>query len=197
MRIDKTLLKNLVNPEPQLADQEWSGAVVFLCTSREVFFIMRSLDMPTHKGQVGFFGGHKKTGETPFEAALREFREETSLSTEMIEPLGALRPVITSSGKPFVPIVCYFPGDFSDVLNNAKSNGEWSDVFIYPWEQLCEASRWSMGLSHGLTTFPVLFHTLRRPYLQSKFPHSESYQLWGATALMVWQLVSQLIHKES
>lgn len=197
MRIDKTLLKKLVNPDPKLSEQEWSGAVVFLCTSREVFFIMRSLDMPTHKGQVGFFGGHKKTGETPFEAALREFSEETFLDPKMIEPLGALGPVLTSSGKPFVPIVCYYSGDFREILDNAQSNGEWSNAFVYPWKQLCEESRWSWGLSHGRTTFPVLFHTMRRPYLQSKFDESDSYQLWGATALMVWQLVSRLVNKES
>lgn len=157
---------------------------------------MRSLDMPTHKGQVGFFGGHKKTGETPFEAALREFSEETSLDSKLIEPLGALAPVVTSSGKPFVPIVCYYEGSFSDILDNAKSNGEWSDVFTYPWEQLCEEKRWSWGLSHGRKTFPVLFHTLRCPYLQSQQNNSESFQLWGATAMMVWQLVSQFIKKE-
>lgn len=187
----------MVNERPLLLDHEWSGAVVFLCTSKEVFFIMRSLDMPTHKGQVGFFGGHKKTGETPREAALREFSEETSLAKEKIEFIGSLNPVRTSSGKPFVPIVCYYSGEASEILDNAQSNGEWSDVFSYPWKQLCDESRWSFGLIHGLSSFPVLFHTLRRPYLQTKYNRSESYLLWGATAMMVWQLVSKLIYKES
>lgn len=158
---------------------------------------MRSLDMPTHKGQVGFFGGHKKTGETPWQAALREFNEETSIDPAMLEYIGALAPVRTSSGRPFVPIICYYSGEFRDILDNAKSNGEWSDVFIYPWSELCQESRWSFGLSHGLRPIPVLFHTLRSPHLQSKHNGSESYLLWGATAFMVWQLVSKLIYKET
>lgn len=170
--------------------------MVFLCTDKEVFFIMRSLDMPTHKGQVGFFGGHKKTGETPWEAARREFCEETSLDASTLEYLGALKPVRTSSGKPFLPILCYFAGETQSLLDNAQSNGEWTEVFSYPWEKLLEEQRWSYGLSHGRNSFPVLFHTLRTPYICCKWSHRQSYSLWGATAWMVWQIVSQLINKE-
>lgn len=152
--------------------------------------------MPTHKGQVGFFGGHKKTGESPWEVAAREFNEETSLNPESIEYLGALAPVKTSSGKPFLPILCYYSGSAQSVLDNAQSNGEWVDVFTYPWEKLLQVERWSYGLSRGLTSSPVLFHTLRLPDLKSKFNHGQAYQLWGATALMVWQVVASLIYKD-
>ena len=196
MRIDKNLLKTVVNSRPQLDEADWSGAVVFLCTDQEVFFIMRSLDMPTHKGQVGFFGGHKKVGETPLEVAGREFTEETGLPISAIEYLGCLPLVRTSFGKAILPIVCYYAGDPKKALNDALSNGEWSDLFTYPWEQLLEEDSWSMGLSHGLTPHPVLFHSLRTPWLTSKFSQHESYMLWGATAWMVWEMVQRINNKD-
>ena len=196
MRIDKNLLKNVVNSRPELDEADWSGAVVFLCTDQGVFFIMRSLDMPTHKGQVGFFGGHKKVGETPLEVAGREFTEETGLPISEIEYLGCLPLVRTSFGKAILPIVCYYAGDPKKVLNNAVSNGEWSDLFTYPWKQLLEEDSWSMGLTRGLTPHPVLFHTLRTPWLASKFSQQESYMLWGATAWMVWEMVQRINNKD-
>lgn len=153
---------------------------------------MRSLDMPTHKGQVGFFGGHKKVGETPLEVARREFMEETSLGITDIEYLGCLPLVKTSFGKAILPIVCYYAGDPKRVLDNAVSNGEWSDLFTYPWGPLLQEEKWSWGLSRGLTPQPVLFHTLRTPELVTKFKQSEFYLLWGATAWMVWELVQRI-----
>ena len=152
--------------------------------------------MPTHKGQVGFFGGHKKPGETPLEVAKREFTEETSLPVTEIEYLGCLSTVRTSFGKAILPIVCFYAGDPNKLVNDAKSNGEWSDLFTYPWSELINEESWSHGLTRGLTPQPVLFHTLRRPSLETKFKQSESYMLWGATAWMVWEMVQRINDKD-
>lgn len=50
-------------------------------------------------------GGHVEEGETPMEAARREFREETGYEPEILEPLGCLNP---DTGRTANRMWCFF-----------------------------------------------------------------------------------------
>ena len=63
-----TQLSNIIGEDYPL--DKWSGAVLFLVVEEKLVFIKRSETMPTHRGQIGFMGGHKLSDESnPFETA--------------------------------------------------------------------------------------------------------------------------------
>lgn len=189
-------IKQIVQTEHTLQDNEWKGAVVFLCNEEFVFFIKRSDKMPTHGGQMAFVGGHKKDGETPWEVAQREFEEETSLARESLDFMGFLPMVMTARMQPIVPVMCYLKMSTKDFLRDVKSNGEWVDIVAYPWKELIQEDNWQFAWRNGYAKFPVLFHPMRRG---SFIPNSQDYHthlLWGATASMVWDFL-RLYYKSS
>lgn len=59
----------------------------------------RSMRLRDHAGQIAFPGGKIDAGDaTPWDAALREAREEIGLEPDFVEPIGFLDPYLTGSG---------------------------------------------------------------------------------------------------
>lgn len=170
-------------------DQEWKGAVVFLCNEEHVFLIKRSDLMPTHGGQMAFFGGHKAPLETdPWEVAQREYEEETGLSRSSLEFMGYLPVVLTARGQAIVPVVARTDADSLTVIQEAKSNGEWTDVIAYPWEKLMKEEAWNFAWRYGYSKSPVFFHTIE-PKSYLSLNDQSAHLLWGATAGMIWDFL--------
>ena len=81
-------------PAPATARQ---AAVLVVLYPRDdawhVPLMLRPLHMPDHAGQVSLPGGMIEPGETPREAALREYTEELGASSDELRLLGELSPL--------------------------------------------------------------------------------------------------------
>jgi len=139
---------------------------------------LRPAHLEDHAGQVSFPGGAIEPDETAREAAIREFHEELGAERHAIEPLGTLSPIYVQASHfritPWVAVAGTRP-DFQP--NPAEV------------EQLIEAP-----LSHLLD--PANHRSHRREHAGETFSaphfHWQSHQIWGATCLMLGELVMVL-----
>ncbi|MBY0518383.1 MAG: NUDIX domain-containing protein [Bacteriovoracaceae bacterium] len=170
----------------------WAGASLLLRSSSHLILIKRSLTMPTHAGQIAFFGGHKKENENhPFEVANREFEEESGVSSSFVELVGMLDPVRTSKNQPIVPVVGNLKLGVEDFLKTAKSNGEWDHLIALPWDEINKVEMWNWGWLKGKSEHKILTAPIAPGrYLQHLDHNQEGHVLWGATARMVWNYLS-------
>ncbi len=190
MDIDLSLLRNNYSFEHNFSGDEWKGAVLFLVDRDYVYLIKRSESMPSHSGQIAFFGGHKKDNElTPEEVALREFEEETSLPRSSLDIYGVLKPVYTARLTPVIPVLAELKMSSSTFLNESVSNGEWDLLLAYNWKNLFDKEKWYFAWRNGLSRSPVLFHNISKNAYQSKNLNQQDQLLWGATAQMIWNFL--------
>jgi 8-oxo-dGTP pyrophosphatase MutT (NUDIX family) len=188
-------IKNLLSQHtPNLS--EWKGAVLFLCNEEHVFLIKRSENMPSHGGQIAFVGGHRTSGESdPWEVARREFEEETGLSSEGLEYLGLLPPVMTARLQPIVPVVARLLISKDDFFKNIKSNGEWDVVIAYPWSELFIENNWNFAWRYGHEKSAVMFHSIKSGNYLTVKQNVTPHILWGATAQMIWGFLRLYFNK--
>ncbi len=188
--MDYYRIKKILQNEHTLGENEWKGAVLFLCNDEHVFLIKRSEKMPTHGGQMAFVGGHRQPGEeNPWIVSQREFEEETSVSPKHLEFLGYLPVVMTTRLNSIVPVMAKLLISTDDFLKIAKSNGEWDQILAYPWTALMAEQNWDFAWRSGYSQGPLLFHPIRpHSYLHSE-SSEKSHLLWGATASMVWDFL--------
>ena len=189
-------IKNIVQTQHTLHENEWKGAVLFLCNDEYVYFIKRSEKMPTHGGQLAFVGGHKKPSENdPWESAQREFEEETGLERVNIEFLGYLPVVMTARMQPIVPVLSKLLITSDEFFEKVKSNGEWDDMIAYPWSRLIKEESWEFAWRNGYSRGPVMFHPIQKGTFRHLNNGLETHLLWGATASMVWDFL-RLYYRE-
>ncbi len=201
-----TLLKNIFSEtinSPQYLKQNiainnldptlvaWRGAVLALMVEDSFFFIKRSFNVPTHKGQIAFIGGHRKESEQhPYDVCRREFEEETKISSTHLEFLGLVPLVFTSSQVPIIPVISKLNLDLTSFKNKIESNGEWDIGISVSQKNLAALDRWGNGLFVGQKKEYVMYY---KSLEKSDFSVIKSYTdvpenllLWGATARMVW-----------
>jgi 8-oxo-dGTP pyrophosphatase MutT (NUDIX family) len=92
----------------------------------------RTESLPHHRGQVAFPGGGRETGESDWDAAVRETEEEVGLERRRVLRLGELDEVATPSGFRIVPCVGAIPFPFEIAANP----GEIEEVFSAPLVEL-------------------------------------------------------------
>lgn len=99
--------KDLKKPFP-FYDEDYASVAILINSKREILYIKRSDNLPTHKGDIAFPGGKKEESDKDIVAtALREVQEELFLNPSTIRPFGELDPVDTVEYKFKVfPIVC-------------------------------------------------------------------------------------------
>ncbi len=88
----------------------------------------RSVELPTHKGQIAFAGGSLEEGETPWEAALREANEEIGLDPAKVLRLGELDEAVTPSGFQITPCV----GTVPYPVETTPNRDEIDEIFAVP-----------------------------------------------------------------
>ena len=167
--------------------QSWHGAVVFLVVENSLCLIRRSDTMPTHKGQIGFIGGHKTAAEVdPMTTALREFTEESNLSHDLLEIKGLIHPVMTSKRRMIIPVVAEYKESKNHLLKNIKSNGEWDNLILVPLDILEQDSYWSFATLHAEKKHQMYFFPLMHEFCEYLNTYEKDcYVLWGATAKMI------------
>lgn len=167
--------------------ESWSGAVNIVIVENHIAFIRRSDEMPSHKGQIGFFGGHKESEESPVITAVRETEEESFIKRECLEVIGMIEPVYTNKMQLIIPVVTRYNGNISEFLNQAISNGEWSDLILAPIEELKNISRWQHAqivIEEKRSVYFLPLDTLGCHYHPEN--SNTEFVLWGASAKMIW-----------
>jgi 8-oxo-dGTP pyrophosphatase MutT (NUDIX family) len=148
--------------------------------ARELWTVLtqRSIELPTHKGQIAFPGGGQELGEEMWETALREANEEIGLSTEAVLRLGELDHVeaVTSSFR-IVPCVGAIPAGFVPKINEA----EITEVFTLPLSALASPQL----VEDRAVAIDGVQRTLR-------IYHVGRWQIWGLTARVLQNLLRRL-----
>lgn len=138
---------------------------------------LRAQDMESHRGQVSFPGGALEAGESAEAGALREAEEEVGVPTGEIEVLGRLTPL-------YVP-----PSDFvvQPVVGAIASR----PAFLPEPAEVEQVIETPLG---GLVERGVERRDRRDGRVVLYFP-VDGQVVWGATAMMLAELVALLGHR--
>lgn len=142
---------------------------------------VRSSEMRKHKGEISCPGGGLDPNETPLQAAIRETEEETGVSEQEIEVLGALSdlyiPVSDNLLKPHVGFYHgepFFKPDEREVQQILTPNFSY-----FLSEENVKKEQWNL---HGFDLIVPCWHINNRP-------------LWGATAMILNEFIEVMRSK--
>jgi 8-oxo-dGTP pyrophosphatase MutT (NUDIX family) len=147
----------------------------------------RAASLRSHRGEVSFPGGRIDPAEDPPRAALREAHEEIALDPAQVTMEGWIHPVLTVGSATLVmPMIGTVPGRPHVVASPA----EVARLFDVALRDLADAENfheehWRMpgrdvpGSPDG--SFPVWFFEV------------EGEMIWGATARMIFELLSVVL----
>ncbi len=145
-----------------------------------------------HGGQICFPGGRIEAGETPVDAALREFEEELGIPADVVKICGEL-PIqyVYASDNEVTPVVCVLhkpvrpwqpdPGEVEEVIDLPLDVPCQQSLVTSIWHQRCIQS--ASDPARRIAQF-----RFRSP----AFEH-QSLQIWGATAVILDQLAQCLL----
>lgn len=137
----------------------------------------RADTLPTHRSQIAFPGGGRELKEDPWDAALRETREEIGLDPKSVLRLGELDEGETPAGFRVIPCV---------------------GAIRFPYEATPNAAEISEVFSLPLTAFsnprmveerPVTVNGVER---MLRIYHVGNRQIWGLTARILQNLLVRL-----
>ncbi|MCB6182257.1 CoA pyrophosphatase [Leeia sp. TBRC 13508] len=180
--------RSLSNPtlvEPASELRQAAVLIPFIIDDGKINILLtkRSLNLPSHQGQVCFPGGKVDLSDrSTTETALRETFEEIGIAREDIRPIGALLPLPTVSQFNIHPII----GLISRKAHYNLSTSEVEQVFELPLLQLLNPDalkkekiiRWQK--EH---TIHVIAYN--------------GFYIWGATASLLVQLRELILSNAS
>ncbi len=139
---------------------------------------VRRDDLPDHPGQISFPGGRREPGEDLLATALRETHEEVGLPPDKVDILGALTPLYIPPTNycvsPFVGALAYEPdlrptdAEVASILRVPLA------CLLDPATQKCE--EWLVRGQRVMIPFYAVEH----------------FSVWGATAMMLAEMLSLL-----
>ncbi len=149
----------------------------------DLLLTQRALNLSNHAGQISFPGGRLEPGESTEQAAIRETEEEIGIQESKIELFGQLTSVyIPPSDFTVTPYVGWIRGE----PNFKRCQREVERIIRAPLNHLMDPQALTSGTvtrSNG-TTHEVPCYQIG------------SHQVWGATAMMVGELVERLRRAE-
>jgi 8-oxo-dGTP pyrophosphatase MutT (NUDIX family) len=172
---------------------DWAGAVCLLFIEDCLIFIQRSDSMPSHKGQIAFFGGHRKQSELePEMTANRELVEETGIQINYFQFLGLLPPVYTSNKNIVIPAIYTTELNLSSFWKQLQKCEEWSHCFAVKLPVFQDFTRWSYGVRQtAQDEYPIYFFNIREnEYVSYFIMNFKENLLWGASAQILWNFLS-------
>lgn len=159
-----------------------AGAVTVICYEKKrrmhLLLIKRQDHLQYHPGQVSFPGGRCETGETFFQAALRETEEEVGIPPAGLTLLGRLKPVYISVSDFCVhPFVMWHNGPPAVV----PDKGEVASVLEVPLDSLFDK------YINGEPQRRSGNHTVKVPCFEIG-----RHRVWGATAMILSEMFERL-----
>ena len=143
-----------------------------------ILLTKRSMHLRHHPGQVAFPGGKvEEVDATLMHTASRETHEEIGLPPNLIKVIGNLHSYEVISGFEVTPFIAFIPNNF----NYIQDDNEVSDIFKVPLKHFLEPK------NH------ISFEIKRKDFThQLHFLPYQQYNIWGATASMIKDLVKHL-----
>ena len=140
-----------------------------------VVVTVRHADLPEHAGQVSLPGGRREEGETLLETALREAHEEIALAPGEVEVIGPLTPLYVPPSN-----YCVYPflGYVRDRPTMRPHDVEVDRIVEIPLPGLIDEN-----------TVRREDWTVRGRQLTVPYFDVGGLQIWGATAMMLAELV--------
>ena len=142
-----------------------------------VLLTRRAEDLPLHRSQIAFPGGALEPGEDAWAGALREANEEIGLDGRRVLPLGFLDEEETPTGFHVLPCVGAVPYP----LETRPAAGEVAEVFAIPLSAVANPQL--------VERRPVLIDGRER---ELTIFHIAGRQIWGVTAVILWNLLERL-----
>jgi 8-oxo-dGTP pyrophosphatase MutT (NUDIX family) len=144
-----------------------------------VLLTLRASHLKNHAGQVSFPGGRiEPCDASPWEAALREAREEIGLEARYVSLAGYLRDHIVISGFRVTPVVALVDPGFSLRLDTTEVEDAFEVPLGFALDPANQSPRELHFAGHTIVTSDIHYH---------------DRQIWGATASMLLSL-SRLLH---
>jgi 8-oxo-dGTP pyrophosphatase MutT (NUDIX family) len=163
--------------------RQWTRAAVMVPLVERpegltVLLTRRAAHLKAHPGQISFPGGRLEACDAgPWEAALRETREEIGLAPDRASLAGFLRDHLVLTGFLITPAVAFVRPDFELTLDLTEVD----DAFEVPLEFVLDPAnrveRRRIYAGHAFTTYDI--------------PYGERH-IWGATAAMLLSLAARL-----
>jgi 8-oxo-dGTP pyrophosphatase MutT (NUDIX family) len=140
----------------------------------------RTEEVQTHKGQISFPGGMRDGDESLEQTALRETFEEVGIEPEQIEILGRFHEYLSSTDSRVTPFAGYIDGPFT----TKPQTTEVAEILLVPFSIFLDPSR--------LRTEQMPYRgRMRDVYFYSY----ETHQIWGLTARIIKDFLSELQSK--
>ncbi|MCP4428338.1 MAG: CoA pyrophosphatase [Chloroflexi bacterium] len=159
------------------------GVLVLLyCYRNEIHLVLtrRRDDLSDHAGQVSFPGGKHENGETFRETAVREAHEEIGVHPDQLTILGQLTPLyISPSDFEVHPTVAWY--DNGERPYFTPSDNEVAEILETPLSYLLDPA------SRGEEMWTIHDYNVRVPFF-----NVQGHKVWGATAMMLSELVERL-----
>lgn len=136
-----------------------------------IVFTKRTTSVKTHKGQIGFPGGHRDPEDADLRAtALRETEEEIGLAASCVTLHGCLPLVLTPDAKRVLPFVATSDAKPDSFMPSAD---EVSEIITLPWPACSREAR-------EVRQF-VMFGKVR----QTAIYDAARAKIWGLTAKVI------------
>ncbi len=181
MRSRDGSLARQMQPAPGVEPRPAAALLLLYPHDNELWFplTVRSSALPLHRGEVSLPGGGVDSGDAGVVgAALREAQEEIGVYPDAVEILGTLAAFyIPPSNFQLTPVVGFTPMPFDIRANPAEVEA----VFSVALNQLLDPAT--------VETEEWEHRNLR---LQAPFFALHGYKVWGATALLLSELVARL-----
>ena len=177
------LRQRLENPPPSrlpAAEVRRAAVLVPLYVDAGALWVLltrRADELPQHRSQFAFPGGAIELGEEPWAAAVREAHEEIGLDPRRVLPLGFLDEEETPSGFHVQPCV----GAVAYPVQTRPAAAEVAEVFALPLAAVANPQLVERRavLLDGEEREVTVFHIAGR-------------QIWGVTAVILWNLLERL-----